>query len=647
MHKVKYGLFFDNHTHMEYPEMGKNFDPEYFTDQLKRCGVDYLAFHARCNVGNAYYNTKIGTRHPTLEYDLFGALAEACKRKGIALVAYFNAGISIMEGVRNREWSTLYRHGNQYYEKITPAGVTMCFNSPYRDHLLAMIKEVAENYPVEGFFIDSLAEVFPCVCPTCLKMMKELGMDWTKDEVITEFNHISVKRLISDITKTVKSVIPDPMLFYNGLVFGEIKEEATFFDCECLPTSSWGYEFLPVMAHYMRNIKPGYQLLNMTGRFFDWGDFGGLRPAESLKFDLLYGIAHGMRPNIGGHFHPRGDKDEAVFNRIAEVYKDLRAYDEWSEALPMADIAIVYPSDDRNLRRSPHTRSAVRMLEELKMQFDIVLADCGKSWDPYKLLILPENVKVTPILAEKVRDFIKKGGAFLCFGKNAGSEFSRELGIKNVEDSGLNPVFFLLNGEYDKDMENMYLSLYSDAAKAELDGAENASHIVKSPYNKEWNGSYALYYTPPHEETDLPFITRKGNLIWCAGNLFTGYFQRGAIHLKTLFRNMLEELLPETVIKCENAPSFVRVIATENREEKRVHIHTLAYLPEKRGEAMVVEEPLSIRDVTLKVLSGNRECVKAYLAPERTPLEFKTEGKYISLKLPEMRGYSLVVLEFA
>ena len=37
MHQVKYGLFYDNHTHMENPDMGKDFDPEYFTDQYFSC----------------------------------------------------------------------------------------------------------------------------------------------------------------------------------------------------------------------------------------------------------------------------------------------------------------------------------------------------------------------------------------------------------------------------------------------------------------------------------------------------------------------------------------------------------------------------------------------------------------------------------
>ncbi|WP_286922610.1 alpha-L-fucosidase, partial [Proteiniphilum sp. UBA5375] len=110
-HKPKYCLFYDNHTMKAIPDVGENFDVEAFTDRIKACGVDYLVFHARCNQGLAYYNTRIGTRHPSLKYDLFGKLSEACQRKGIALGAYFNAGISSEEGLQHREWTTLYFDG--------------------------------------------------------------------------------------------------------------------------------------------------------------------------------------------------------------------------------------------------------------------------------------------------------------------------------------------------------------------------------------------------------------------------------------------------------------------------------------------------------------------------------------------------------
>lgn len=643
MHKVKYALFYDNHTHPENPDVGKNFDPEDFTDQIKSCGVDYLAFHARCNAGMAYYNTKIGTRHPALEYDLFGQLAECCKKKDITLVAYLNGGISTYETMLHREWSTQYLPGTGLFGKVSPYATTVCYNSPFRAHIIAMIREIASNYPVAGFFIDCLAP-YPCVCPTCVKMMKAQGIDYTDEKQVREFARKSALSYSSDIASAVREIIPDPMLFFNGPAFGTVKDTDTFFDCECLPTAGWGYEYLPVMVHYMRNIKPGMQMLNMTGRFYNWGDFGGLRTANSLKFDLFYGLAHGLRPNIGGHFHPSGEQEQAVFDRIREVYSELRQYDPWYEdAAPAADIAMVCSGDSKDWHTIEPIRSCVRMLEELKMQFDIVLADCEKPWSQYKVLILPEQIAVTDLLAERIRTHIAAGGAFFACGQEAAEKFGSELGIRCLGDCGLDPVYFRMHGDFDADLPNMNLSLYAKAVNAETTSAICSSHLVKPYYNRAWTGTHAIYYTPPQEETPMPFITVNGKCVWCAGDLFTGYAQRGALHLRDIFRNVLTELLPEPLIRVGKLPACVRLVMTEQAE--RINLHLIAYSPEKRANSTVVEDPAAVLNGEFSVRTAGRKINRAYLAPDRTPVDFKTVGDYTLIKLPPFEGYALVTLE--
>ena len=85
----------------------------------------------------------------------------------------------------------------------------------------------------------------------------------------------------------------------------------------------------------------------MNGRFYDWGDFGGLRPENAIKSELLYGLANGMRPNIGGHFHPRGDLENAVLDRIEKIYKELQTMEPWFDnAKNITEVAIVYPGND-------------------------------------------------------------------------------------------------------------------------------------------------------------------------------------------------------------------------------------------------------------------------------------------------------------
>ncbi|NLB25300.1 MAG: hypothetical protein GX820_01255, partial [Bacteroidales bacterium] len=274
IHQPKYCMFYDNHTMPACPDVGETFDAEEFTDRLKACGVDYLTFHARCNLGMAYYDTKIGIKHPSLKYDLFGQLADACKRKGIALTAYLNGGISSAESLEHRDWNTIYFDGREYREpRMTPYVRTMCFNSPFRDHLIAMVEEIAANYPVSGFFIDCLQN-FPCVCPVCVREMKEKGIDYTNLQEVINFAEFSALRLSKDIYDAATAINPYLLIYHNNPGYEEQLNFSTYFEVECLPAGAWGYEYLPVLSHYIRTLGD-MPILNMTGRFYNWGDFGG------------------------------------------------------------------------------------------------------------------------------------------------------------------------------------------------------------------------------------------------------------------------------------------------------------------------------------------------------------------------------------
>ncbi|MBK8883450.1 MAG: beta-galactosidase trimerization domain-containing protein [Bacteroidales bacterium] len=442
----KYCLFYDNHTMPACPDVGANFDAEAFTDRIKDCGVDQLTFHARCNLGMAYYDTKLGIKHPTLKYDLFGKLADACQRKNIALIAYLNGGISSAEGIQYREWTTLYFDGRENREpRFTPYVRTMCYNTPYRDHLIGMIKEIAHNYPVSGFFIDCLAG-YPCVCPTCVKEMKEKGIDWSKEEEAVKFSEFSALRLAGDISKVLREINPDYRIYFNGPGFEEQAELGTYLECECLPTGSWGYEYLPVMAHYMRTLgdKP---ILNMNGRFYDWGDFGGLRPENAIKSELIYGLANGMRPNIGGHFHPRGDLENAVLDRIEKIYKELQTMEPWfSNAKNITEIAIVYPGTIANIRGDGQLKSAVRMLSELKQQFDVVTP--ASDWSKYKILVIPDNIIFNDEIAGRVKNHIAAGKAVITTGSSGLDKdkkqfvLAKEWGVKYIGENDFDPAYF-------------------------------------------------------------------------------------------------------------------------------------------------------------------------------------------------------------
>ena len=343
MHNPKWCLFYDVHTMPACPDVGARFDADAFTDRVKACGVDYLAFHARCNLGMAYYNTKVGIRHPSLTHDMFGELADACKRKGIALCAYFNVGLSHEQASLHRDWTVLSPEGYTYRPDWQNHFFRlMCYNTGYADWLLETIREVVTGYPIAGLFLDCMHQS-PCTGVECIREMKQLGLDYLDPRQVAEFAHKSQVRIAKRIAETAKALNPDLLLYFNGVSFADQENIGNYLEVECLPTGGWGYESLPVSVRYARTL--GKTVVNMTGRFHkSWGDFGGIRTEASLEYDCLYGIANGMRTTIGDHFHPRGDLNHAVFDLIEGIYKRLQKLNPWlDDAKPLTDLAVVLP----------------------------------------------------------------------------------------------------------------------------------------------------------------------------------------------------------------------------------------------------------------------------------------------------------------
>ena len=390
----------------------EKFNPDEFTDRIKKCGVDYIVFPAKCNLGMCYYDTKIGNKHPSLKYDMFGKLVESCKKKNIAISAYINVGISHQDALNHRDWCVLTPEGYVYKpNRLNSFFRTMCYNTEYKDYILEIVKEVVKNYPVDGLFLDCM-HTPPCIGVECIREMKEKGIDWNNPEELEEFAQFSQVRMARRISETARKLNPDLLLYFNGIPYELQKDIGNYIEFECLPTGGWGYETLPVFSRYLRTLKK--PVLNQTGRFHrGWGDFGGIRTEAAVEYDCLYGLANTMRTTVGDHLHPRGEINNEVFNLYEKVYKKLQKYQEWyEEAEAITEIGVVIPSPGfkkyRDTKSSTIAKGTARMLSELKLQFDILTED--SFWKEYKLLILPDDVLLNEFFKGKIKEHIEPLG---------------------------------------------------------------------------------------------------------------------------------------------------------------------------------------------------------------------------------------------
>lgn len=638
MRTIKRAMHFDFHTMADIPDFGANFEPKTFVAALKAARVEYVNIFAKCNIGFAYYPTEIGVVHPHLKFDMFGQIAEECHRQGIGVSAYFNAGLDHEMARKHREWTIVNKEGQVVYgDRTANFFRNMCFNSGYRDYLLGMIREVAERYPVEGFFFDCMT-VRPCYGNECLEGVLARGMDPLNDEHVLAF----AKETRLDFSREVKRIIgPDKFLYLNGLEHADTEGLRTHIEIECLP-SGWSYDYFPAQVAYARNL--GQQVFYMTGRFnVNWGDFGGLKSTASLLNDCWDALGNGVPTSIGDHLHPRDGLEPSVIRVVGEIYERLERCEPWTDHVrAVADIGILTLAGGK---LDACHNGAVRMLGELKLTYDIINErhDLAK----YRVILLPDDVRVSPVLGPKLEAFLAAGGGVISSGHSGlnpeGTAFA--LADWNMVYEGEDPwnrSFFRMRKDTGGEVPDMPCGIYSQGILLRLmESAEEIAEYWQPYFNREWDGFHGSFYTPPDRYAGRPAVARSGNVFQFCFPVFGAYYEYAANVHKHMVGYCVKQLLPQPLLRCEGIPTTARVTVTAKDNMRMVHVKLTH--PEPRGKYNVIED-LQTLDGGIVYLRG--EFVSAvYSAPDREPLDYRVADGYIRIALPKISGYALIAVE--
>ncbi|MCD9021631.1 alpha-amylase family protein [Cohnella silvisoli] len=638
MRTIKRAVHIDFHTMPDIPDFGANFDAKAFAKTLKDAHVEYVNVFAKCNIGFAYYPTDIGVMHPHLNFDMFGQTVEECRKVGIGVTAYFNIGLDHEMARKHREWTIENKDGQVIYgDRTANFFRNMCFNSGYRDYALGMILEVAERYPVEGFFLDCMV-INPCHGNECLESVRDSGRDPLNDEHVLAF----AKEALLDFSKEVKEIVgPDKFLYLNGLDHADTEGLRTHIEIECLP-SGWSYDFFPAQVAYARNL--GQQVFYMTGRFnVNWGDFGGLKSKASLLNDCWDALSNGVPTSIGDHMHPRDGLEPTVFKVIGEIYKELERYEPWTDDVrAVADIGILTLAGGK--LEDCHN-GAVRMLGELKYTYDIINENHDLS--KYKVIILPDNVRVTPVLKPKLEAYIAAGGGIISSGHSGlnpeGTAFAlAEWNMAYDGEDPWNSSYFRMLEDTNGEVPDMLCGIYKQGILLQAkEGAKEIAEYWQPYFNREWDGFHGKFYTPADRYAGRPAVARSGNIIQFCFPIFGAYFEYAANVHKYIVGYSLKQLLPAPLIKCEEIPTTARVTVTAKENKRMVHVKLTH--PEPRGKYNVIEDVQTLSD-GIVCLKGE-SAASVYVAPGKEPLAYDIADGYIRIPLPKVNGYAMVVVE--
>ena len=651
----------DFHTSECIEGIGSKFSKEQFQRALKIGHVDSITVFSKCHHGWAYHPSEANEMHPGLDFDLLGAEIEAAHEIGVKTPVYLSAGLDEKTARRHPEW--LIRNADESLawtpDFAHPGYHRFCFNTPYLDYLLAQIAEVCENYDADGIFLDIVA-VIPCYCQTCVRTMRERGLDPYDPENAYRLAVETYLNYARRVRETVDKICPGLPVFQNAghLEIGnrDFAHANTHLELESLPTGGWGYDHFPLSAAYARTL--GMEYLGMTGKFHrSWGEFGGFKHPNALRYEAALSLANGAKCSIGDQMHPLGFMEEATYKLIGAAYAEVEEKEPWCDHVEaVADVAVLaqeavfhhmHPSECPPGRNSwKGSTGASRILLEGKYLFDVV--DTEGDFDKYKVIIMTDDSLIDDEIAEKLAAFVRGGGKILASGESAlyadGRGFAFDLGAEYVGKAKFTPSYlrpkFEMNGLW-----NAAYAIYEPSSEIRATG--EVIGVREDPYFARTVEHFSSHAQTPNDSSKTyPAITLGRDGAYIAYNIFTEYAKMGSLIARETVTHVLDLLLGEDRTLTTNLPAQGVVTLMRQEAEHRYVNHLLYAAPVKRGERTEIIEdlvPIYNTEVSLKLYLKLK---RVYLAPQMRDIEYDYDDGVLTYTVDRFECHQMVVVDY-
>lgn len=652
-------IHLDFHTSECIDGIGSRFSKEQFQAALKRGHVNSITVFSKCHHGWAYHPTKANEMHPNLHFDLLGAQIEAAHEIGVKTPVYLSAGLDEKMAYRHPEW--LFRTKGQptlWKANFTAPGYHLfCMNTPYLDYLLEQIREVVRTYDADGIFLD-IVGVKLCHCSNCCRDIAARGGDPDNEDDIRYQAELTYANYTRRVREAVDEIKPGLPVFHNG---GHIRRGRrdlahmdTHLELESLPTGGWGYDHFPLSAAYSRTL--GMDFLGMTGKFHtSWGEFGGFKHPNALRYEAALSAAFGAKCSIGDQMHPLGEMDMATYDLIGRAYSELEAKEPWLDHVtPVTDVAVLSQEAIQNYygagvdgnNSSVSDAGATRILLEGKYLFNVI--DTEEPLESYKLVILPDTVRLDAALEKKLRDFAAGGGKILASGTSAlrrdADVFALDLGAEYVGKSAYNPVYFRPCFTMEE-LCNAAFVIYAPAQDIRATGTVLSER--ENPYFNRTVEHFCSHRHAPNDPTvRMPAITVGADGAYIACDIFAEYAEMGSLIAKKLVIAAIEALIGEAKTVRTTLPAQGIVSLMEQAGENRYVFHALYATPIRRGKNIEIIEdvqPLYGVEVALKLSHAPR---RVYLAPSGEEIAYTWEDGVLRFTLSKLEIHAMVVVEY-
>ena len=674
MYKLRYRqVHLDFHTSPVIEHIGVEFEKTQWQEALKTGHVNSITCFSKCHHGLSYHPTKVGKQHPNLKFDLLRAQYDACKEIDVNVPVYLSAGVDNVASASHPEWREIGCDGEYLgwaKKKDEPGFHTMCFNSPYLDYLCDQIREAVGLFPdADGIFLDIISQS-QCCCKWCREVMETNSWDVQEESDRQKCSRLGIERYYRMTTEACKSTRDDMPVFHNSghIARGNrgLLKYFSHLELESLPTGGWGYDHFPISAKYCKNLP--YDFLGMTGKFHTtWGEFGGYKHPNALRYECAAMLAYGAKCSIGDQLHPSGKIDESTYKLIGRGYAEVEVKEPWCDDVEsVSDIGLL--SSEAVNRVNPGARNdsksdtgAGRILLEGHFLFDML--DTEMDFSRHKMLVLPDDIRINTELKTKLDEYLTAGGKLLLTGESGlaedGSGFVFDIGAKWEGQSEYQPDYILPCANFRPSFVDSPLVMYLPSQRINVTDGESLGDVYDPYFNRTVEHFCSHQHAPPRPEpSGFDCGVRKGSILYMAHPIFRIYSGLGAVAYKEYAVNTINSLLESPTVEV-NLPSTARVTMMHQPQHKRYVLHLLYANTIPRGGPMelsggtlagkgsieVIDELLPLRDIRIR-LHLDRSISKITLEPQGQEIKFEVKDSTVNLILDEFVCHQMVCLEY-
>ncbi len=652
----------DFHTSEHIPDVGARFDKQQWQEALRLGRVNWINVFAKCHHGWSYYPTRIGAMHPALRFDLLGAQLEACHEIGVRAPIYYTVGWSVHDAVTHPEWCVRRPDGgiaainwddNARPEDPKPhfSWQFMCPSGDYLDLMLRQTEEICQRYPVDGLWYDITGGP-PCYCENCRRGMAAGGYDVNDPEAVLRYGVAKWRHFMDRCKQILYRYHPDATVFFNGTtnlhpdardrrLKDRLFDANTQQELEDLPTTWGGYDKLPLRAKFFHNT--GKPLIAMSGKFHtSWGEFGGFKHPDALRFEAAAMLAFGAACNFGDQLHPSGAMDMATYANIGHAFAYVEQIEAYClNAIPVANLGLWF-----SYSQADDEGTALMLLET---QTDFRVVDPAQPLTDYAAIILPGASCLNADEAARLNAYVAAGGSLLVIGESALDE-SHTRFLLDVAADYLGPAnyaedFTVIGEALQPGLPASPFLNYEAALRVRPQADAEVLATIHEPYFNRTYGRFCSHQNTPYrlEAAAHPAGLRAGRVVFLPHRLGRLYHQHGARVHRDLFANALRLVYSRPLVQTR-LPSAGRISLMHQPDHHRYIAHLLYGPPLQRGRCLVIEDLPPLYDVPLTVRLP-QPVRAAYLIPDQQPLAPERLGDAFRVVVPQVRGHQAVVFE--